>query len=157
MMTNTTKYHALVTSALLAALTGRLGRQQVAVLSSDFGVETNVGVRFPDILVDADPTGSFELRTQQPLVIGEVLSLSTHAKDFGEKFNEYTALETLKAYVILAQEKPCIWLWERDQQGDWPEDAIIIDDISGVLKLSHFDMEIPLEEIYHFLTLKTDS
>ena len=80
-----------------------------------------------------------------PTVIVEVLSESTEAYDRGEKFAQYRRLESLREYVLVAQDKIRIEHFLR--RGDeW-----ILSEVSGpeaTLDLSSIDCHIPLASIY---------
>jgi Uma2 family endonuclease len=77
-----------------------------------------------------------------PTVIIEVLSPSTERYDRGEKFAHYRRLESLREYVLIAQDIRRIDHYRRD--GDtWvltevsePESALVISSISCTLQLS---------------------
>ncbi len=53
-----------------------------------------------------------------PTFVAEVLSRSSLETDLHEKADEYTALASLRAYAVLAQDEPRLWLWVRD--AGWP-------------------------------------
>ena len=55
-----------------------------------------------------------------PAVIVEVLSPSTEAFDRGEKFHRYRAwLPTLTDYLLVAQHRPLIDYYHRQEDGTW--------------------------------------
>lgn len=54
-----------------------------------------------------------------PRVIVEVLSPSTEAYDRGDKFAQYRTLPSLMHYVLAAQDKPCIEVFTRLEDGSW--------------------------------------
>jgi hypothetical protein len=58
-------------------------------------------------------------------LIAEVLSPSTMAIDFGPKSEEYKTIDTLRHYLVLAQDEPRIWLWSRAPDGGWGEPEMI--------------------------------
>jgi Uma2 family endonuclease len=80
-----------------------------------------------------------------PNVLIEVLSPSTEAYDRGEKFDRYKTLDSLREYVLVAQDRAHVERYAR--QGDeWilteydrPED---------ILRLDSIDCEVPLHRIY---------
>lgn len=119
MMINVTRNHWRLATRLTHQLVLQLGTQAYDIGSADFGVRTDDGVRYPDVL--AEPTGSDgkALATSSPLLIAEILSPASMADDFGRKANEYLALDSLHHYLVLAQEEPRVWLWSRRQDGGW--------------------------------------
>jgi Uma2 family endonuclease len=78
-----------------------------------------------------------------PHVIIEVLSSSTEAYDRGAKFAHYRSIESLQAYVLIAQDRPHIELFERGTDGRWVlseakglESHLELEALGGVLELS---------------------
>lgn len=54
-----------------------------------------------------------------PTVIIEVLTPSTANFDQGEKFYAYRQIESLQIYVLIAQDRPRVERWQRQQDGSW--------------------------------------
>ena len=55
-----------------------------------------------------------------PAVIVEVISATTEAIDRGEKFLCYQEMDSLSAYVLIAQATPRIEVFTRGEEGEWP-------------------------------------
>ncbi|MDD9908240.1 MAG: Uma2 family endonuclease [Ahrensia sp.] len=144
MMTNVTYFHAEVTSALCAALRAGLP-DNLTALSSDFGVLTKAGVRYPDVLV-RERDGANEMTTQRPLVIAEILSKTTMAQDFGEKANEYRAIDSLQHYLIFEQAEPRMWMINRAEDG-WT-DAQLVEGIEAEISLDKPKLTLAMRSIY---------
>ena len=78
---------------------------------------------YPDLVIVC---GALQFHDQvrdvllNPRVIVEVLSPSTEAFDRGEKFRRYRAwLPTLSDYVLVAQDRPLIDHYHRQEDGTW--------------------------------------
>ena len=119
MMVRVSRYHAILCSNLLVHLRASLAMPPYLVTSADFGVKTATSVRYPDVVVDGDPGSGKDLAAAAPLLVAEVLSPSTMATDFGPKVDEYKTVETLRHYLVLAQDEPRVWLWSRASDGQW--------------------------------------
>jgi Uma2 family endonuclease len=52
-------------------------------------------------------------------LVVEVLSPSTALQDYNEKLEEYTQIETLQAYVIIAQDTPKVEVFRRHEASKW--------------------------------------
>jgi len=81
-----------------------------------------------------------------PLVIIEVLSASTEAYDRGAKFAHYRSIESLRAYVLIAQDRPHIELFERGTDGRW-----VLSEAKGLegrLELEALGCVLKLSEVY---------
>lgn len=86
---------------------------------ADFAVRTPFGVRSPDLVVDG-MSPRRNLSTSTPIFIAVVLTPSTAGKDFAEKLEEYTAIDTLQTYLIWSQHEPRAWVWPAGQTGHGP-------------------------------------
>lgn len=79
-----------------------------------------------------------------PTVIFEVLSPNTESYDRGEKREHYQKIESLRDYVIVAQDRPYAEQWTRTGDG-WthrvigPGDEIVLESLGG---------SIPLADLY---------
>lgn len=121
MMINTTKRHAVLALRLGAMLLRTFPYPAFSIGTSDVAVRTPAGIRYPDIFVDrSTPTSNdTDLTATEPVLLVEVLSPSSFGRDFVEKLAEYTAIGSLLHYLILSYEEPRVWLWSRDEGGDW--------------------------------------
>ena len=84
-----------------------------------------------------------------PVLIGEVLSPSTHLFDRNDKFECYRTLPSLKTYLLIAQNTPRIEVFRRDLDGDWNlEPTEIIETLDGVLELRDLGVTLKMTDIY---------
>jgi Uma2 family endonuclease len=144
-----TSNHARICANIFALLITALDRDVVDVTASDFAIETgDQTVRFADIMVYPFMHDPAARSTHRAALLVEVLSNSTAHIDFGDKLSEYAALAGVDAYVICAQDRPCVWLWQRGDNGDWPIDPLILDHAHAVARLTKLDVALPLAEIY---------
>lgn len=81
-----------------------------------------------------------------PSVIIEVLSSSTEADDRGAKFAHYRSIESLQAYVLIAQDRPHIELFERGTDGRWVLSEA--KGLNGRLELESLGCVLELSEVY---------
>ena len=146
MMTGAAWGHARRIRGLARALEDRLSPASYEVATSDIGVKTSAGVRYPDVLVDRAGNDPESLVASAPVLIVEVLSPSSLAIDMVEKAAEYTALPSLQAYVVLAQHDPNMWIWLRHPDG-WkgPE---MVDSAVGLIEIPPLGLTIPFTEFY---------
>ncbi|MCE7030420.1 Uma2 family endonuclease [Jiella avicenniae] len=147
MMTGGTKRHARLMLRLAAALESALP-QGFSVTPSDYAVRTPLGIRYPDVLVEPSRASAGDsLATDQPLLVAEILSPSSLATDFGEKVEEYTALDSLQHYLVLAQDEPRVWLWSRGEDGGFMKPDMIAGEEETV-ELKGLGITLALAEIY---------
>jgi Uma2 family endonuclease len=119
MMINVTRNHWRLETRLTQQLVAQLGTEKYDIGSADFGVRTSDGVRYPDVMVEAFGADGKALATASPLLIAEILSPSSIADDFGPKAADYLAISSLQHYLVLSQDEIRIWLWTRDEAGNW--------------------------------------
>ena len=146
MVVGVTSSHHQVASMLTYQLTTAL-LETHTVGQEGFGVQVGENLLYPDVLVTASDLPGDGRTTSEPLLVGEVLSTSTLFHDFNPKMAAYTSLPSLAHYVILAQDKPGAWVWTRDDEGMFG-DPVVLKSKDDMIKLSAFELEIPLSLIY---------
>ena len=148
MMVEVTRNHARVVSNILAALTRRLDPERYDVLPEAFGVDLDRSYRFPDVVVQPFMSEGHARRSEEPLVLFEVLSPSTMRTDFGDKADEYRALPSLTAYVVASADEPQVWVWQRKADGAFDKDPEPIAGRDRELPLPGLGVSVPLAELY---------
>jgi Uma2 family endonuclease len=81
-----------------------------------------------------------------PTVLFEVLSPSTEAYDRGFKSENYRRIPSLKAYLLISQNKAHVEIYQRQTDGSWSlreEDRM-----NAALAIPPLGIELPLAEIY---------
>ncbi|MDP3898428.1 MAG: Uma2 family endonuclease [Mesorhizobium sp.] len=119
MMVGVSKYHAVVVARLIHQINLQLGLKEYVTSSAEFGVVTAGGVRYPDVMVDRMAGAGTDLAANEPLLIAEVLSLSSYTRDFGEKVIDYGSVDSLLHYLVLSQDEARVWVWSRETNGTW--------------------------------------
>ena len=83
-----------------------------------------------------------------PKVIIEVASPSTEAFDYSEKFQRYrTHNLSLTDYLIVAQDRPSIEHFARQENGQWVI-AASVTDLSGSVHIASINCVLQLAEVY---------
>lgn len=83
----------------------------------------------------------------EPVVIVEVLSPSTEPADRGYKWQAYRTLASLQHYLLVAQDRPQIEIFSREEGGSWRY-QVIEGDLVKAIVLSPPGIELTLGEIY---------
>ncbi|KAB0679324.1 Uma2 family endonuclease [Aureimonas leprariae] len=148
-MINVTRSHVRLASRLMLLLGTRLDPAVYDIGSADFGIRvSDKGVRFPDVFVDrAEGGDGRDLAARAPVLLAEVLSPSSYARDFGPKVAEYIALPTLLHYLVLSPDEPRVWVWSRNENGAFGEPGMI-EGTEAVLELSGLGLALPLADLY---------
>lgn len=102
---------------------------------------------YPDVVATCEKIEDLQDVISQPILIVEVLSPSTAAKDRREKLIAYKLIGSLQEYAIVWQDEMRIELHRRQDEIDWltffftnPDDEV---------EFSSIDYRAKLSEIYH--------
>ena len=148
MMNQTTWNHSYITTNLVMVLGNALDHDLYHIAIGDFGLQTGEDtIRLADIMVTPNNKSGKDRRTEEAVLLVEILSPSTANDDFGDKQREYLALSSLQAYLIVAQDKVCAWLWLRGEDG-FPEKPEVIEDLDATLAIAALDITLTLRAIY---------
>lgn len=144
--------HSIICFNLAGTVGQKLNRQNCQGYSPNMKVRTGPSGLFayPDLMiVCGEPTFHDNRRDVlvNPTFIAEVLSPSTEAYDRREKSLRYrTNIDSLKDFVLIAQDRPHIELDSRQQDGGWVHTEI--DGLDAVLILDSIACQLSLAEIY---------
>ena len=100
----------------------------------------------PDLLVRCGPLPPGAAPCDDPIVLIEIVSPSSEARDRLEKRVAYQALASLQTYVLVERDRMLIDVYERTEAGFLG--AAPLDRPEQVLKLSAIGFELPLSEVY---------
>jgi Uma2 family endonuclease len=109
---------------------------------------------YPDIIVVCDKPQFIDASVDtllNPTFLAEVLSPSTEAYDRGRKFEYYQMLESLRQYLLVAQDRMHADLLTRQPDGGWlltgaskPEDTLDLQSIGGKVTLADLYEDVAL-------------
>src|SRR5579859_3826845 len=147
MVTGGSRGHAILVRRLAAALERQLDGARWAVLTSDFGVDVGPAtVRYPDVVVGVAGSPFKDLTATAPVLIAEVISPSSAKDDLGPKTDEYVALPSLRAYIVLAQDEAKARVWMRGASGFLGEPNLV-EGRNAVIAIASLGVDLLLEEI----------
>lgn len=144
--------HNLITTNVSRELSIQLKNRPCHVYSSDMRVKVSATglYTYPDLVVicgERQLEGERHNTLLNPTLLVEVLSPTTEAYDRGEKFAHYRRLESLREYILIAQDRPWIERYVRQADGqDW-----VLTEVSGlgsVIALPSIRCELALAEVY---------
>jgi Uma2 family endonuclease len=148
-MTGGTAGHATVQRNLAIALGGRLRGKPCQFYGSDLKIQVAENhIRYPDGMVVCSPVDRSAKVVHDPIVIFEVLSPGTAAKDRIVKAREYQATPSVQRYVMLEQARIAATVHVRAADG-W--NVLVLKD-GDTLALPEIGLAIPLVEFYEGLT-----
>ena len=148
-MTGGTFEHDAIQMALARALGNRLEGKPCRAHGSNLKIEVMGSIRYPDAYVTCGPIKRGSTVAADPVVVFEVLSKSTAAKDRGIKNREYSATASVRRYVMLEQVEVGGTMFERVGD-DWIGHILTS---GSVIAMPEIGIELPLAELYDGLDL----
>lgn len=112
---------------------------------------------FPDVVVvcgDPELAPDQEDLLLNPRLIVEVLSPSTMDYDRGEKFARYRQIDALQEYLLVAQDRPHVEHYVRQDEASWHFTET--DGLDAEIDLPTLDATLPLSEIYLDVSVEPD-
>ncbi|HEX8353350.1 MAG TPA: Uma2 family endonuclease [Pyrinomonadaceae bacterium] len=150
-MTGGSINHIRIVSNLTTELNIQLRDRDCDVLPTEMKVRLQESRKFfyPDICVVCSAPQFHDDRRDiitNPEVVVEILSPSTEAFDRGAKFQAYQTIESLKEYLLVAQDKPFIEQFVRGEGGRWTYAAAA--GLEGSLTLPSVECTLNLAAVY---------
>lgn len=150
-MTGGSFQHATIISNLVFRARSALRDSGCQALPSDMRVKCPSGLyTYPDVVVicsDPQLEDSYRDTLVNPLVIFEVLSPSTEAYDRSKKFESCRGIESLREYVLVAQDQMHVEHFVRQRDANhW--DMHILRRAEEELSISNGQGRLKLSEIY---------
>jgi Uma2 family endonuclease len=154
-MVGASSAHSMITFNVSVALGKQLHGKPCRGFSSDMKVQTSDErlYAYPDLTIAC---GKLHFRDENkdvllnPKVIIEVLSPSTEDYDRSKKFALYKRIESLTDYLLIAQDRPTIDHYRKNEEGDW-----LLRDTYGLgasVQIASIECALPLAEVYDGVT-----
>ncbi|MFN8556189.1 MAG: Uma2 family endonuclease [Dehalococcoidia bacterium] len=149
-MSGASRVHNLITTNLSREVSAQLKGRPCEVYAADMRVLVSAAgqYRYPDVVIVCGrphfADAEFDTLTN-PTVLIEVLSPSTEAADRGEKFAAYRRLDSLQAYVLVAQHELRAERYTRQGDGWLLTEYTEADD---VVELAAVGCALALREVY---------
>jgi Uma2 family endonuclease len=155
LMSGGSEQHSLIAANTTASLHTQLRQRPCRVYTSDMRVKVSATglYTYPDVSVVC---GEAQFEDDQrdtllnPTVVVEVLSPSTEAHDRGKKSQHYRALESLREYLLIAQDTQRIEQYVRQ-----PDDRWVLSDVyrsEGSVNLVAIGCTLTLADVYEKVT-----
>ncbi len=152
-MTGGTYGHSTIQRNLAFALTGRLRGNPCQFQGSDIKIQVGDGhIRYPDGMVVCSPVDRTATVVHEPVVVFEVLSPSTAAKDRIVKAREYQATPSIRRYVMLEQDSVGATVYARSGE-TWTHEILVAD---SILSLPEIGVSLPLAELYEGILFEAE-
>ena len=156
-MTGAKEPHNLIAGNTIATLHSQLRRKPCRVYPSDMRIKVlRTGLNtYPDVVIvcgQPEFTDAIHDTLTNPTIIVEILSASMERYDRGLKFENYRTIETLRDYLLIAQDHYHVEHYVRQANGQWLlteaaqlEDAIDLQSIECTLRLEDVYEKVEIE------------
>jgi len=150
-MAGATYEHTVIKDNLARKAGNQLENGPCRALTSDMRVKVGATglYTYPDIAIVCDKP-QFEDEAfdtlLNPRAVVEVLSDSTEKYDRGAKFGHYRQVPSLEEYVLVAQDRPLIERFLRQEDNSWV--LTVFEGLSSTFAFASVPVRIPLSEIY---------
>lgn len=149
--------HSLITANLIGEAGNRLKGKPCRAYDSNLRVGPGTGryTHYPDVTIICgepvyDPRDKSCQTYTNPTAVFEVLSPSTIEYDFGDKFAHYRAIESLREYVMVRQDRTEVITFLRQDDGGWK--ATFVTDPAARVPLASVGIELSIAEVYEGVT-----
>jgi Uma2 family endonuclease len=151
--------HSDIAEDFADALRDRLPREAWRIRRGNLSVAVGEETRVPDVMVEPRGLAPRSLVSADAVLLCEVLSPSPFDRDFQIKRELYFRLMSLQAYVVLSQDAPEAWVWQRmvrdgthgpsgSAPAGFPAEAERFEGMEAALRLDHLGVTVPLSEAY---------
>lgn len=103
---------------------------------------------YPDVFVSCDEAPESAFYREKPVLVIEVVSLSTRQIDRREKLKAYQNIPSVQEYVLIEQDKMHIELHRRRPDGSWITYFYDRSDLDVDIEFTSVDLKTNLEAIY---------
>jgi Uma2 family endonuclease len=151
MITGGTVAHNRIARNCARPLDDRLQGSNCEVFASDMKiVSPEDDVMYPDAVIVCDDISERATELRTPVVVVELLSESTEARDHGPKRWAYQTIPSLQHYLLVDQGKPVVEVASRNDDGSWR--SVIHRGLDARLRLDALGVEIGLDEVFARVT-----
>lgn len=126
--------HNRVSGNLYARLLQSAGdHYQPFIADMKLRVELGAAYYYPDVMLVCDPLDTEAYFKTSPCMVAEVLSPGTELTDRREKWAAYQNLPSLHNYLLLAQDRPHIEVFQRVNVRQWGLTVLGLDDTLEII------------------------
>lgn len=150
-MAGALKPHNLIVSNVIRVLGNQLLERDCNVYPSDMRIKIKKIEKYtyPDVTVTCGKEifeDDYVDTLLNPIVIFEILSHSTEARDRGEKFQHYQFIESLVEYILIAQDRIRVEQYVRQSDRTWMYSQY--QNLEDIVKLESINCGLSLKDIY---------
>lgn len=154
-MAGATEAHGVISGNVFARLRLHVRGSSCRAFQENLQVRVKAADTFyyPDVFVTCEPFEARSVFKQSPCLIVEVLSSSTEVIDRREKLLNYRTLDSLREYVLIAQDRQHVEVHRRDEQSQRHLEIITSDSELRLASLPNGPLTLTMDEIYEDVIL----
>jgi Uma2 family endonuclease len=150
-MGGATRRHNLIVANIVRELGRQIASRPCEVYATDMKVEVSATGLFtyPDVVVVCEEPRFRDQREDvllNPTLLVEVLSESTETYDRGGKSEQYRTIDSLREYLLVAQDRCHVEQYLRQAGGQWLLREL--SDLTAALHLDAIGCDLALRELY---------
>ena len=153
LMAPASKPHTIIKGNLFAALRAKLAGKSCRTYAEGVEVRSSSLVAIPDVVVECSPIDLTTSAVSEPVLIAEVLSPSTEGDDIGRKWQGYCLIQSVRHYLVVAQDTLFVTLHTRTGTASFEETVYL----SEAIDLPALGVALSLDEIYEDVTFPESS
>jgi len=154
--------HNIISGNTLTSFNNQFKDRDCITTSADTRVHVaeskRVSYRYPDVVVICGEIDYHETRNDtitNPSILVEVLSPSTAIIDVNEKLSEYLSIQSLEAYITIAQDKPLSRCYTRNGDGWIFREFTTLN--AAVCRIDSLNCALTLADVYAKVTFDDES
>ena len=148
MLAPASKPHTIIKTNIARHLANRLAGARCRTYAEGVEIKTAAMSLIPDVAVECRPIDLTTPAVAEPVLIVEVLSPSTAKDDIGQKWQGYCLIQSLRHYLVVAQDSRFVTLHTRTGPASFEETV----HQEGVIELAALGVSLSFEEIYEDVT-----
>ncbi len=148
----TKQHNQLIQNCAFGLRTGLQGRScEIYAENVRLAIAAEEHYNYPDVMVSCDPRDDDPRTVHSPLLIIEVLSKSTEARDRGWKFEQSQLIPSLRQYVLVSQYRILVDSFVRTDHGTW--ELTSSRQLTNVLIIPALQCQLAVGEIYEGISI----
>jgi Uma2 family endonuclease len=109
--------------------------------------------RQADMGVDRSPFEDASLDASEPVLVLEILSLTTRTFDRNDKLKEYKTVSTLEYILLVDPDYPQVRLYRRGDDRNWTSDRLT--GLASLVEIPRLGLRLPLGDLYSGQVFRT--
>jgi len=154
-MAGATDIHNIIAGNVFTHIRSHLRKTgcRAYIVDMKLRVEAIDAFYYPDVMATCEAFAAKSVFKSKPILLVEVLSPSTELIDRREKLSAYFQIETLREYVLIAQDEKRVEVYRRNTDQKWQVLVLAQGDGLHLDSLPNGTLTLTMEDIYEDVPL----